>query len=214
MNEENLKSRTWFTADTHFGHINVIKYCNRPFQSIQEMDEVLINNINKHVQKNDTLYHLGDFAFVKYSVKKTKEYLDRIKCSKIILIVGNHDPHNSYGAKKDFAQLFSGCYNVIKIKIPIESIVQKIVLSHYAMKVWDTSHYGTWHLYGHSHYSLPEDSTLSIDVGVDAVAGRATGMTRHELIQQNAWHKLDPNEYRPISINEIKKIFDAKQRTT
>ncbi|MBL8880695.1 MAG: hypothetical protein JNG88_16400 [Phycisphaerales bacterium] len=52
----------WFTADTHFGHANIIKHCRRPFASVEEMDETLLRNINARVGRSDTLYHLGDFA--------------------------------------------------------------------------------------------------------------------------------------------------------
>ncbi len=53
---------TWFTADTHFGHTNVIRYCARPFDSVQAMDETLIENWNQVVRPKDTVYHLGDFT--------------------------------------------------------------------------------------------------------------------------------------------------------
>ena len=53
---------TFFTSDTHFGHENIIKYCNRPFTSTEEMDKALISNWNKVVKPEDTVFHLGDFA--------------------------------------------------------------------------------------------------------------------------------------------------------
>lgn len=53
----------WFTADTHFGHKNIIKYCDRPFDSIENMDQTIIGAINNNVQPNDILWHLGDFCF-------------------------------------------------------------------------------------------------------------------------------------------------------
>jgi calcineurin-like phosphoesterase family protein len=52
----------WFTSDTHFGHSNIIQYSNRPFASVQSMDEVLINNWNQLVRPQDIIYHLGDFT--------------------------------------------------------------------------------------------------------------------------------------------------------
>jgi calcineurin-like phosphoesterase family protein len=61
----------WFTSDTHFSHNNIIRYCNRPFSNVEEMDEVLINNWNNKVKQNDDVYHLGDIIF---SRDKNKTY--------------------------------------------------------------------------------------------------------------------------------------------
>lgn len=168
----------WFTADTHFGHKNIIKYSNRPFSSVEEMDETLINNINIRVGENDTLYHLGDFSFS----RDIKYYRNKIKCKNLILILGNHDRLN-YEDKK----LFSRIYNLYELRLPNK---QCITLCHYAMKVWNKSHHGAWHLYGHNHGSLNDSlfpSSMSFDVGVDC-------------------HK-----YRPISLDDVNKIMSEKK---
>jgi calcineurin-like phosphoesterase family protein len=75
----------YFTSDSHFGHVNIIKYCDRPFQSIYEMDETIISNWNSIIKPTDTVYHMGDFGF-----RNFKKYLDRLN-GNIILIRGNHD---------------------------------------------------------------------------------------------------------------------------
>lgn len=149
----------WFTSDTHFRHANIIKYCNRPFESVKEMDETLIENWNKVVGPKDTVWHLGDFMFERRSPDKIKEYADRLN-GKIHLILGNHDQfHLCRGA---------GCFESINEQRQIKHEGQKITLNHYSMRVWNCSHHGAWQLYGHSHGSLPDIGGLTFDVGVDA----------------------------------------------
>lgn len=162
----------WFTSDTHFGHKNVIKYCNRPFQTVEEMDEVLIKNWNSRICPNDVVYHLGDVAF--RSVEETNAILKRLNGKKI-LIRGNHD-------KKINSSLFEGVYNYYELKVQDKFIV----MCHYAMRVWNKSHHGSYHLYGHSHGTLPQHG-LSMDVGVDA------------------------NEFKPISFEEIKLVMEHRK---
>ncbi len=53
----------WFTSDTHFGHENVLKFTDRPWETIQQMNSVIVANINARVGMNDELYILGDFSF-------------------------------------------------------------------------------------------------------------------------------------------------------
>ena len=79
---------TFFTADTHFGHKNIIKYCNRPFASLDEMNETLIENWNKVVSLEDTVYILGDFAYC--SKTSVEDFLKRLNGEKH-LISGNHE---------------------------------------------------------------------------------------------------------------------------
>lgn len=77
----------WFTSDTHFGHANIIKYCDRPFFSIEEMDEALVERWNTSVRSDDLVYHLGDFAVTPLYAKKIRPRLN----GTIRLVIGNHD---------------------------------------------------------------------------------------------------------------------------
>lgn len=82
--------RTFIISDTHFGHRNIIEYTNRPFYSVEEMNETLIKNWNSVVKKDDVVWHLGDFGF------GSKETIINIRSrlnGKIFLILGNHDSH-------------------------------------------------------------------------------------------------------------------------
>ena len=180
--------RHWFTADTHFGHANIIRHCRRPFSSVAEMDEELLRRINDRVAHEDWLYHLGDFSF---RGGDPAAYRARIRCRNIVLILGNHDPQSMNGTvRPEFAGLFREVHSLVRIKVPVAGTPQLIVLCHYAMKVWDRAHYGTWHLFGHSHGSLPDDpAARSWDVGVDG------------------------NGYAPLNVDEVAAIMAKKSFT-
>lgn len=153
---------TFFTADTHFGHGNIIKYCNRPFTSAKEHDEALIANWNSMVNKNDHVYHLGDFAFG--SPQWCRSIRDKLN-GKIFLIEGNHDKALR---KAIYSDGFEWVKDLHFYKSQFKGQKIEIVLCHYAMRVWPKSFHGSWHLYGHSHGSLPEETDrFSFDVGVD-----------------------------------------------
>jgi calcineurin-like phosphoesterase family protein len=85
--ELDQKPRVFLTSDQHFGHLNIIKYCNRPFKSVEEMNEAIITAHNKVVKPRDIVYHLGDFSM---SFKDVEPVLSRLSGTKI-LIMGNHD---------------------------------------------------------------------------------------------------------------------------
>lgn len=147
---------TWFTADTHFGHMRIIQLSKRPFASVEEMDEALIANWNALVKPGDDVWHLGDFNFRGPTL--TPDYVKRLN-GRIHLIRGNHD--DGYAAKH--RECFASFQDVKYLRLYGE----KLYLSHYAHRVWRNSHHGAWHLYGHSHGCLP-NYYRSMDVGVDA----------------------------------------------
>lgn len=149
-------AKTWFTADTHFGHANIIKYSKRPFRDANHMDEELIANWNNAVGVTDDVWHLGDFCY--QGSRGVDYYLDRLN-GRVHLIRGNHDDKGAWAER----QLFASAHEAHYLRLNNE----KIYLSHYAMRVWRNSHHGAWHLYGHSHGMLPA-LHRSFDVGVDA----------------------------------------------
>ena len=181
--------KNWFSSDPHWGHKNIIRYCNRPFENVQIMNETLIMNFNARVRPEDNLYFTGDLFFCDKS--KAAKILARLNGKKY-LVLGNHDKM----IKKNiefFEPYFEyiGDYLEIKVQDPDASGgSQMICLFHYSQKVWNQSHRGSWQLYGHSHGSLPDDpNALQMDVGVDC------------------------NNYYPFSYEEIKKRMKKKTYT-
>ncbi len=173
------------TSDFHLGHLNIIKYCNRPFSSVEEMDQEIIRRCNELVKPDDTLYFLGDWALTGGAFKKpglaAEHYRRQIRCNNIILIWGNHDKKG----KKDplFQAQFKACHDFLETYIED----QRYTLCHYALKVWNKSHHGAFHLYGHSHGTLPDDpNSRSFDCGVDC------------------------HNFYPISHGKVKEIMERK----
>jgi calcineurin-like phosphoesterase family protein len=164
-----MAENVFFTSDEHLGHNNVIKFCNRPFANIEEMTEALVERHNSVVKKGDLVYHIGDMFWRTYGIDQALEYMDRLNGNHYY-VWGNHDElihHN-----KELANKFIWLKDIAKVR---PSGCPKIILCHYAMRVFEGSHRGDWHLYGHSHNALPQaiagqtkdESTLSFDIGVD-----------------------------------------------
>lgn len=153
-------SKLFFTSDTHFSHAKIIEYCNRPFTTADEMDEVLVANWNARVSPSDQIWHLGDFAFS--DPTKTNDILKRLNGHKHF-IKGNHD---KVFRKNEW--LFNHFETVADYK-EIKWNSQKIVLTHYPLLTWNGAHHGSWSLSGHCHSSCNwyHDQTTSYDVGVD-----------------------------------------------
>lgn len=132
----------FYIADLHFGHANIIKYDNRPFRTVTGMNETLIENWNKAVSKNDTVYILGDLCWDKES--KWPSLLARLNGNKV-LIRGNHDPKHMKAETKRFFQ-------DIKDYKEIDDNGRKVILSHYPIPFHkDDYNERTLMLYGHVH---------------------------------------------------------------
>lgn len=157
----------WFTADEHYGHTNIIKYCSRPFSSVEEMNEKLINNHNSVVSDKDVVWHVGDFTLSGSHFAFT---IQRRLHGKHFYINGSHDrwiEEASVPAPYLKELMYEG---------------QRIVLCHYAFRVWPHSHHGSWQMYGHTHGKLPGIG-YQWDVGVDN------------------------NNFLPISFDQLKEKF-------
>lgn len=184
---------TYFSSDWHLGHENIIKYDKRPFKHIDEMDHAIIGNVVAQLSKDDILYFLGDFALTR-SPNAMEGYMKALALTeaKLFFIKGNHD-------KRDTIKLYEryGTYlgEQKEIRVPDEAAHEgerRIVLNHFAMRVWNKCHHGTWHLYGHSHHTLPDlKDSMSFDVGING--------WDYKLIEyQQVKTKMAEKEFKPI----------------
>lgn len=107
---------TWFTGDFHLGHANIIRYCGRPFPTIEEIDQAILKRLNASVKANDILYFLGDFCIGNQA--RILECRRRIRGKKIFAAPGNHDKQ----ARKQKEE-FSGLDNLAEVPINGQPIV-------------------------------------------------------------------------------------------
>lgn len=143
------KQKIFFTSDLHFGHENVIRFDNRPFNTVEEMDEEMIKRWNVKVGKGDIVYVLGDFIW-KAAANEAVSIIRRLN-GQIILIKGNHDRflHNAT-AKKALAGIKD--YDDICVTLE-DGTTRRCILSHYFIPFYNGHRYQAIHLHGHSHFT-------------------------------------------------------------
>lgn len=158
------KPDLWFTSDYHAFHWNILTLGHgRPFASVDDMHAAIADRHNALVKPGDLVYYLGDFA-LKCQWEDAMRFRRRL-LGNFYFLIGNHD-----SVAKEMYRHDPTCFVWMKdletIKPKIEGI-PPITLCHYAMRTFPGSHKSHWSLYGHSHSNLPEDHSLSFDVGVD-----------------------------------------------
>jgi len=138
----------FFTSDEHFGHTNIIKYCNRPFLSAEDMNSEIIQRFNTMVGRDDVTIHAGDFC---WGSKEQAIYFIKQLNGSHVFLKGCHDHWLPKSAKYIWRKTIEG---------------QLVVVCHYNMRTWQASHYNSWMLYGHSHGRL-DPVGKQWDIGVD-----------------------------------------------
>lgn len=198
----------------------------RNFETLEQHNAALVSNINACVGEDDILYHLGDWSFG--GIDQIWNFRKQLKCKTIHLIYGNHD--EKIEEKKEFIipeeetkiyeelfkermgsapsqrtitvdRLFSSVNHYLEISVNR----QKMVLCHYAMRVWNKSHRGNWMLYGHSHGTLDdlkpqfaEPTWIGDDYYIKNAKTMDVGVDTHK-------------EFRPYSITELQEIMAKKE---
>jgi calcineurin-like phosphoesterase family protein len=140
----------WFSSDLHLGHENIIKYCDRPFKNAEEMDEIIINNINRRVKDDDLFIIVGDVSF------HPDRYLDKINGIKW-LIAGNHD-NKKYDNLYDFV-LRDNLDTYLKMKIGRHNCIVTHWPQYYNKNV-------DYVISGHTHEKYLVDGN-NVNIGVD-----------------------------------------------
>lgn len=161
----------FFVSDLHFGHKNVIEYCNRP-TTPEEHDEWLISCINETVGVNDIVYHLGDF-----SLKRDRDYLTSIMKrlnGQWFFVLGNHDVKSSlaYAANETGNSVLGWYWSERFYKDgSCKDLYADVKMMHFPIESWDCKHRGAIHLHGHMHHTTSNGTTQKLanrfDVGID-----------------------------------------------
>lgn len=178
----------FFTSDTHFNHENILRFCNRPFKTIQEHDEVLIDNWNSVVGPDDTVFHLGDFCFG--NPQKVIEVRKKLN-GHIFLIRGNHDDKN---LQASLYPLFEEVLYQARILVDKRTVY----LNHFPFMCfahWDSSKYDrnalSFALSGHTHIRRG-------NTGSDASFTKFYLPTQYDV-------GVDFNDFKPVSWEEINR---------
>jgi calcineurin-like phosphoesterase family protein len=185
----------WITSDNHYGHHNIVRGVTnwrtqdgqipvdstRDFQTIEQMNQRLVDNINNSVGQNDTLIMLGDVSFGGFD--NIGIFLDRLVCKNIHLILGNHDTHINNN-RDNIRDRFLSVQHYLEVNINDRNFV----LCHYPLQSWHGLNKGVIQLHGHVHLSKHRKfgNGKKMDVGVDG------------------------NDLNPYNITDIIRIMDKR----
>jgi calcineurin-like phosphoesterase family protein len=189
--------KVWFASDSHYSHKNICRGVSdwkdeqgnvriestRDFKTLEEMNDTIVNNINKVVEQEDVLIHFGDWSFG--GEENIKKLRDRIFCKNIYLMIGNHDHHIQKNSDS-VQQLFTHVSHLQDFLINN----QMIVACHYPISSWNKLRRGSWMIHGHIHNKGNARFTgegKTMDVGMDG-------------------HP----EFRPYSFEEVKSLMDKR----
>ena len=146
----------YVTSDHHFNHDEIIKYCDRPFESVEEMNRELIKRWNSVVSRRDTVYHLGDFTLGGFST--FFEFFSQL--NGLVSIVPGDKDHRWIKDLKRPSHHMPENLRILPPLLTIKYYKRKIVLCHWPMRSWDGSSHGGLHLHGHCHGKIGRKEKL------------------------------------------------------
>ena len=190
----------YYIADTHLGHKNCIEFDNRPFATVEEMDETIITNWNAVVCDTDDVYIIGDFCY--RSSRSPTWYLERLKGRKH-LIIGNHDRHllKDEEAMKAFVSADKMTY--------LKDGKYTVTLCHFPMAEWNQYYRGAWHIHGHIHgetkgcYRFLKDEDRALNAG--CMINNYMPVTMEQLIANNRRFRNEYLQQEQLHLETMKK---------
>lgn len=199
---------TFFISDLHFSHAIIMKYDNRPFKTVEEMNKTIIENWNNTVKPEDTVYILGDTFNERSSFKEKSELLEKLN-GRLHYIVGNHDSLKELQKFERFESI--DMYKVLNMTVNRNNKIEpiKVVLSHYPFVSHEfafTKDYSLM-LYGHVHNSFEEDTVNCVKL---LTANQS--INPKKLPSLNVGCMMDYMNYTPKSLDELVNIALKQQR--
>lgn len=193
----------FFTSDLHFFHEAIIRFCNRPFKNIEEMNETIIMNWNSKVGKDDTVFILGDFCLGGSGAWSF--ILDNLNGHKHLLI-GNHD-------MKNLRQGFMKKFDSVSFQQSIYVEDQFIYLNHFPFLCYAGSYRKqkpVWQLFGHLHsqdihYNIENIENQEVKEILKKDFARLQYLFPYQYDVG-----VDKNNFTPISFNEVKEKIDQQ----
>lgn len=194
--QENQK--LWFTSDLHFGHRNVIRFCERPFEDEKQMGPKLIENWNDTVGDNDIVFVLGDTFWFNDS-RNIKKVLSSLNGKTIYILPGNHDDFDAYHRVDDPRIVLLDDVNVMWLESENnrgwKKKIYEVWMSHYPMMTWPHRDNGAFQFFGHIH----------------SQQGKREGVDQDLPLHYN---QLDVGcdywNYKPVNFEELKTIIESK----
>lgn len=217
------KNEVFFAGCLHFGHLNICRSTSswsrghRDFDSIKEMNDCIINNINTRTTNNSHLFVLGDMFFGQDKHISIPQILKELKC-KVHYIFGNHCDY--LRNHEEYWPLFSSVSEYKEIVVG----KQLICLFHYPCEVWRDSHKGSWMLHSHCHATLEENNNIGnrLEVGTDC-SYYIKDNVLYKADSHGEVHKISGNfvvdnsyelkhaSFNPFSFHEIKHLMTFKK---
>jgi calcineurin-like phosphoesterase family protein len=170
--------KLWVTSDTHYSHKNICSGVSdwvvsdnigtiRNFDTLDDMNDTIVRNINSVVGVDDVILHFGDWSFGGFD--KIMKFYDKLNCKNIHLILGNHDEHIEKN-KENIQSIFKSINTLVDVSVRWGRVNKKdFIACHYPIASWNTLKRGTMHLHGHTH--LTGDRRFGngkrMDIGID-----------------------------------------------
>ncbi len=142
--------KNYYISDLHLGHTNCLRFDDRPYTDVDEMAKDIIVRWNSKVRDDDQVYLLGDVAYK--DIGSVYEVLEKLR-GHIHLVIGNHDP--SRVMKNERAMR---CFESVDWIMNIKDEGRNVCLCHFPIICWDKKHRDSYHVYGHVHTRVNEDT--------------------------------------------------------